>query len=82
MLLFIKIYKIFIKLYNNIQYLCFNIYYIEISFCTVQPMVWIENQLVGAYEGQTVTLECNSEAHPSPITYWTKPSNETIANGE
>jgi len=45
-------------------------------------MVWIENQLVGAYEGQTVTLECNSEAHPSPITYWTRPSNETIANGE
>jgi len=45
-------------------------------------MVWIENQLVGGYEGQTVTLECRSEAHPSPITYWTKPSNETIANGE
>ncbi|XP_018347491.1 PREDICTED: neurotrimin-like [Trachymyrmex septentrionalis] len=47
-----------------------------------QPMVWIENQLVGGYEGQTVTLECRSEAHPSPITYWTKPSNETIANDE
>ncbi|XP_070517853.1 neurotrimin isoform X2 [Cardiocondyla obscurior] len=47
-----------------------------------QPMVWIENQLVGAYEGQTLTLECRSEAHPSPITYWTKPSNETIANDE
>lgn len=48
----------------------------------VQPMVWIENQLVGAYEGQTLALECRSEAHPSPITYWTRPSNETIANGE
>ncbi|XP_029667859.1 lachesin-like [Formica exsecta] len=45
-----------------------------------QPMVWIENQLVGAYEGQSLTLECHSEAHPSPITYWTKPTNETIAN--
>lgn len=45
-------------------------------------MVWIENQLVGAYEGQSLILECRSEAHPSPITYWTKPSNETIANGE
>lgn len=45
-------------------------------------MVWIENQLVGAYEGQSLTLECHSEAHPSPITYWTKPTNETIANGE
>ncbi|KAL6422420.1 hypothetical protein ACFW04_010623 [Cataglyphis niger] len=47
-----------------------------------QPMVWIENQLVGAYEGQSLTLECHSEAHPSPITYWTKPTNETIANDE
>ncbi|XP_050463168.1 neurotrimin-like isoform X2 [Cataglyphis hispanica] len=47
-----------------------------------QPMVWIENQLVGAFEGQSLTLECHSEAHPSPITYWTKPTNETIANDE
>ncbi|CAL7940163.1 unnamed protein product [Xylocopa violacea] len=45
-----------------------------------QPMVWIENQLVGAYEGQTLVLECHSEAYPRPITYWTRPSNETIAN--
>ena len=45
-------------------------------------MVWIENQLVGAYEGQTFTLECHSEAYPRPITYWTRPSNETIANGK
>ncbi|KAG7211712.1 hypothetical protein KM043_010959 [Ampulex compressa] len=45
-----------------------------------QPMVWIENQLVGAYEGQTLTLECHTEAYPRPITYWTRPSNETIAN--
>ncbi|XP_043279848.1 neurotrimin-like [Venturia canescens] len=45
-----------------------------------QPMVWIENQLVGAYEGQTLILECHSEAYPRPITYWTKPSNETIVS--
>ncbi|XP_026670304.1 lachesin-like isoform X2 [Ceratina calcarata] len=45
-----------------------------------QPMVRIENQLVGAYEDQTLVLECRSEAHPKPITYWTRPSNETIAN--
>lgn len=48
----------------------------------VPPMVWIENQLVGAYEGQTLILECHSEAYPRPITYWTKPSNETIVSGE
>ncbi|XP_068976863.1 lachesin-like isoform X3 [Bombus flavifrons] len=46
----------------------------------VQPMVWIENQLVGAYEGQTLVLECHSEAYPTAITYWTRPSNETITN--
>ncbi|XP_020278630.1 protein amalgam-like [Pseudomyrmex gracilis] len=47
------------------------------------PMVKVENQLVGAYEGQTVTLECDIEAHPSPITYWAKPTtNETITNDE
>ena len=44
-------------------------------------MVWIENQLVGAYEGQTLVLECHSEAYPTAITYWTRPSNETITNG-
>ncbi|XP_006558411.1 lachesin-like isoform X1 [Apis mellifera] len=45
-----------------------------------QPVVWIENQLVGAYEGQTLVLECHSEAYPTAITYWTRPSNETITN--
>ena len=48
---------------------------------TVPPMLRIENQLVGAYEGQTLTLECHSEAYPRPITYWTTPLNETINNG-
>jgi hypothetical protein len=47
----------------------------------VPPMIRIENQLVGAYDGQTLILECNSEAYPKPITYWTTPSNETINNG-
>ncbi|XP_011498154.1 PREDICTED: lachesin-like [Ceratosolen solmsi marchali] len=44
------------------------------------PMIRIENQLVGAYDGQTLILECHSEAYPRPITYWTTPSNETINN--
>lgn len=44
-------------------------------------MVWIENQLVGAYEGQMLVLECRTEAYPKPITYWSKPTNETIING-
>lgn len=45
-------------------------------------MIWIENQLIGAYEGQTLVLECHSEAYPRPIVYWTRPNNETIVNGE
>ncbi|XP_051175236.1 lachesin-like [Leptopilina boulardi] len=44
------------------------------------PMVWIENQLVGAYEGQALILECHSEAFPRPITYWTKPTNDTLVS--
>lgn len=48
---------------------------------TVPPMVFIENQLVGAYEGQTLILECHSEAFPKPITYWTKPTNDTLVTG-
>ncbi|XP_058791131.1 lachesin-like [Phymastichus coffea] len=46
------------------------------------PMLRIENQLVGAYEGQTLTMECHSEAYPKPITYWTSPANETINNND
>lgn len=45
-------------------------------------MIWVENQLIGAYEGQTLVLECTSEAYPRPIVYWTRPTNETIVNGK
>ncbi|XP_034934357.1 protein amalgam-like [Chelonus insularis] len=44
------------------------------------PMIRIEKQLIGAYEGQTLTLECLSEAYPRPVVYWTRPNNETIVN--
>ncbi|XP_015113468.1 protein amalgam [Diachasma alloeum] len=44
------------------------------------PMIQVENQLIGAYENQTLVLECNSEAYPRPIAYWTRPTNETIVN--
>ncbi|XP_055542497.1 lachesin-like [Wyeomyia smithii] len=40
------------------------------------PMIWIQDQLVGAALGQKLTLECNSEAFPRSINYWMK--NETI----
>ncbi|XP_023708684.2 opioid-binding protein/cell adhesion molecule homolog isoform X2 [Cryptotermes secundus] len=45
------------------------------------PMIWIQNQLVGAYEGQQITLDCNSEAYPKSINYWTGEKGEIIAQG-
>ncbi|XP_024085991.1 lachesin-like [Cimex lectularius] len=45
------------------------------------PMVWIQNQLVGAMEGEKMTLECHSEAYPKSINYWTGEKGEIIANG-
>ncbi|XP_046400342.1 neurotrimin isoform X5 [Ischnura elegans] len=46
------------------------------------PMIWIQNQLVGAYEGQEMTLECHSEAYPKSINYWTTDKGEIIAQGD
>ncbi|XP_068151180.1 uncharacterized protein DIP-theta [Drosophila tropicalis] len=40
------------------------------------PMIWIQNQLVGAAITQNITLECQSEAYPKSINYWMK--NDTI----
>ncbi|KAL0274756.1 UNVERIFIED_CONTAM: hypothetical protein PYX00_002806 [Menopon gallinae] len=44
------------------------------------PMIWIQNQLVGAQEGQSMTLSCHSEAFPKSINYWTR-NGDTIAQG-
>ncbi|KAF9418572.1 hypothetical protein HW555_004620 [Spodoptera exigua] len=35
------------------------------------PIMTIQNQLVGAKEGDTVHLDCHSEAFPKSINYWT-----------
>uniref|UniRef100_A0A1B0DRB0 Ig-like domain-containing protein n=1 Tax=Phlebotomus papatasi TaxID=29031 RepID=A0A1B0DRB0_PHLPP len=40
------------------------------------PMIWIQNQLVGAALGQSITLDCQSEAFPKSINYWML--NDTI----
>ncbi|GFG32123.1 hypothetical protein Cfor_12278, partial [Coptotermes formosanus] len=45
------------------------------------PMIWIQNQLVGAHEGQRMTLECHSEAYPKSINYWTREKGDIIAQG-
>ncbi|XP_049784884.1 lachesin-like [Schistocerca cancellata] len=45
------------------------------------PMVWTKNQLVGAYEGRQVTIDCYSEAFPKSINYWTRDQGEILAHG-
>lgn len=54
---------------------------IPFTLSTVPPMIWIQNQLVGVQEGQQMTLECNSEAFPKSINYWTRENNQIITNG-
>lgn len=52
------------------------------GYVSVPPMIWIQNQLVGAYEGQQMTLECHSEAYPKSINYWTREDRgDIIAQG-
>ncbi|KAK9881845.1 hypothetical protein WA026_018032 [Henosepilachna vigintioctopunctata] len=44
------------------------------------PTIWIEYQLVGAYDGQEVVLECQCEAFPKSINYWTRDKGEIISH--
>ncbi|XP_011698601.1 PREDICTED: protein CEPU-1 isoform X2 [Wasmannia auropunctata] len=45
------------------------------------PMIWVQNQLVGAHEGQKLTLECYSEAFPKSINYWTRDQDKIVPQG-
>ncbi|XP_066259231.1 neurotrimin-like [Euwallacea similis] len=45
------------------------------------PMIWVQNQLVGAEEDQQVTLECHSEAFPKSISFWTRDDGRIISQG-
>jgi len=47
----------------------------------VPPMIWVQNQLVGAVEGQRIVLECQSEAYPKSINYWTREKGEIVPQG-
>ncbi|XP_058988240.1 lachesin-like [Musca domestica] len=42
------------------------------------PMITVQNQLIGAVEGKGVTLECDSEAFPRSINYWTKEKGDIV----
>lgn len=57
----------------------FNRFVIVVS---VPPMIWVQNQLVGAHEGQKLTLECYSEAFPKSINYWTRDQDKIVPQGE
>lgn len=39
---------------------------------TVEPMMFVPHQLLGSPLGGTLILECLTEAHPRPITFWTR----------
>lgn len=44
-------------------------------------MMTIPHQLEGGYIGQEVTLECQTEAHPKSINYWTTERGDMIVSG-
>lgn len=48
----------------------------------VLSLITVSNQLVGAYEGQQIKLECHSEAYPKSINYWTKEKGDIVPQGE
>ncbi|KAF3421153.1 hypothetical protein E2986_05392 [Frieseomelitta varia] len=60
-------------------YLCIAINGVPPS--VIPPMISVQNQLVGAHEGQQLTLECHSEAYPKSINYWTRDKDEIVPQG-
>ncbi|CAD7086328.1 unnamed protein product [Hermetia illucens] len=45
------------------------------------PMITVQNQLIGAVEGRDISLECQSEAYPRSINYWTRERGEIVPQG-
>lgn len=41
-------------------------------------MLWIPHQLVGIPVGYNASLECNIEAHPTSLNYWTRENDQMI----
>lgn len=44
----------------------------------VSPMIWVPNQLVGAPSGTDVTIDCQTEAYPKSINYWSFRDSKTM----
>ncbi|XP_050664455.1 limbic system-associated membrane protein-like isoform X2 [Leptidea sinapis] len=45
------------------------------------PVITIRNQLVGAALGTDLVLECETEAFPKPISYWSREDGEIVPIG-
>ncbi|CAH2071255.1 unnamed protein product, partial [Iphiclides podalirius] len=45
------------------------------------PIVTIRNQLVGAVLGSDLVLECETEAYPKPVSYWSRENGEIVPIG-
>ncbi|CAL1269478.1 unnamed protein product [Larinioides sclopetarius] len=50
--------------------------YLDVKF---PPLIWIQNQLVGAPEGTDVYLECMTEAHPTSDNYWLRDDEAVVS---
>jgi len=44
-------------------------------------MVWIQNQLVGAFVGDRLSIECHVEAFPKSINYWSSENGNLLTQG-
>lgn len=49
---------------------------------TVPPVITIRNQLVGAGLGTDLVLECETEAYPKPVSYWSRETGEIVPVGK
>nr|CAD7260663.1 unnamed protein product [Timema shepardi] len=47
----------------------------------VPPLIRIHNQLVGAVNGSTATLECEVEAYPESVCYWERSDGQLLERG-
>lgn len=55
---------------------------IYISIPPVPPVITIRNQLVGAALGTELVLECETEAYPKPVSYWSRDNGEIVPVGK
>ncbi|CAL4214774.1 unnamed protein product, partial [Meganyctiphanes norvegica] len=46
------------------------------------PIIHVPNQLIGSPYDHNITLECNVEASPNPVTFWQNEHEEMIMSNE